>query len=240
MYASTLSVAEQISPEPLKLNQSLDVAPFVANYDVDTNALPLSGNGVRSLKHLGDDHYRMEQVAKSFLLTRREIAEFTMKNCEITPKSYRSEQSGLGRDRRQLLDFNLQTNIVVFEENKKKKDIQLPKDRVYYDPLSETLALQCLLLKQKADKKDQSKPIILHVVDKGSLKEHQFKVTGQDTIRVAKTDMATIRVERVRESNERSTLFWFAPRHNFALVKIKQDNKGKTITFNLESIKQVF
>lgn len=236
--------AESVSPPPgakaASDSNTVDVAPFVAEYDVDTDALPVSGTGSRSLKHLGDGHFRMEQLAKSFLLTRREISEFNMTNCDIEPRSYRYEQSGIGRDRRHLLDFHPEEEFVIYEANKNRSKIELPKTNHYYDRLSETLALQCLLLQRQADNVPQDTELELHVVDKGALRTHQFAITGEDRVRVADTDMHTIRVERVRDSDQRKTTLWFAPRQNYALVKMEHMNDGKTITFTLKSIKQVF
>jgi len=216
-----------------------DVAPFVAEYDVETNALPLSASGTRSLRHLGDGRYRMEQVAKSFLLSLREVSEFWMKNCMITPKSYRYEQSGVGRDRRYLLDFNKQNTSVNYEADKQTSTIGLNAEHIYYDRLSETLALQCALQKQHQTG-DHEEIIKLFIVDKGTPREHLFKVIGEEVLRVDKTDIKTLKVERVRGNDKRSTTLWLAPSQNFNLVKMIQDNDGKTIEFELKSIKQVF
>lgn len=220
-------------------NSPTDVAPFVAKYDVDTNALPLSGDGIRSLKHLGEGRFRMEQVAKSFLLTRREISEFELHNCQITPKSYRAEQSGIGRDRRSILDFSNDKSKVTFESKKQQQVIELPQNKTVYDRLNETLALQCMLIDRgRTDTLDQ--PMNFTVVDKGNLREHTFAVTNTEVLTIAKTEMQVLRVERVRDNDNRQTILWFAPEHNYALVKMEQDTKGKKITFTLKSIEQVF
>lgn len=242
--------AERITPPPAttqtttpteRLQQlTFDVAPFIAEYDVETNALPLSGDGIRSLRHLGSGRYRMEQIAKSFLLTRREISEFKMKNCNIKPLSYRYEQSGIGRDSRQLLDFSADQSEVTYEADKKQQQIILPQDRRIYDRLSETIALQCLLIERGAEPDTLKDPLKLTVVDKGSIRDHVFAITSTETIQMAKSEMKALRVERVRDTDDRQTILWFAPGHNYALIKMQQINDGKTITFSLKSIKQIF
>ncbi|HBF06726.1 MAG: hypothetical protein CMD81_12860 [Gammaproteobacteria bacterium] len=220
----------------------LEVAPFVAEYDVETNALPISGSGVRSLKSLGDGRYRLEQVAKSFLLTRREISEFKMDHCDIKPTSYRYEQSGIGRDKRHLIDFNADGKTAIFEENKHKSVIELPENQ-HYDRLSETMVLQCKLLERRLNGEGNtpdSPPLSIDIIDKESLRTHDFVVIGEETIKVNDTEMKTLRVERQRDNEDRQTIMWFAPGQTFTLVKLEQINKGKSVTLELNSIKQVF
>ncbi len=224
--------------------KKVDMPPFVAEYTVTTNALPITGTGTRSLKSLGNGKFRLEQVAKSFILTLREISEFKMDHCAIIPGSYRYEQSGIGRDRRHLVDFNHNASSAIYEENKTKSVIEIPEDERYYDRLSETLALQCKLLERRSEGttsgEGMEEPIILNVVDKGSLRTHEFEIKGTETIKVAQTEMKTLRLERVRGNENRQTIMWFAPGQNFALAKLQQINKGKSLMFELKSIKQDF
>lgn len=233
MKSQWLHAEDNASSEP----DTLEIAPFSAKYKVTTNALPLSGSGARSLKYLGDGRYRLEQIAKSFLLTRREISEFNMKQCQISPLNYRYEQTGIGRDQRHLLDFH-DNGKVVYEANKQQVHIQLPDDKIIYDRLSETLALRCELIAR------HNQPIVsniqLHVLNKDQIRTHDFAVVGEEILKVEKTTVNTIKLIRVRGDDQRNTQMWFAPSHNYALIKMQHTNDGKTITFNLLSMKQVF
>jgi len=214
-------------------SQLKDVAPFVAEYDLSTSSMFISGDGQRSLKHLGNGRYRMEQTAQSFLMTRREISEFTMKHCQIKPKSYRYEQSGVGSDKRHLIDFDIPKSHAIYEEKKQRTQIDIPKGMLPLDRLSETLALQCQL-------QSGAQEITLNLIDKDQLRQHKFKVVGQETIQVASSKVKVLKVERIRDDDNRRTTLWFAPQQNFQLMKMEQENDGKSITLELESIRQIF
>ncbi len=201
---------------------------FTAEYKLESDSFAIGGSGKRVLKHLGGDQYRMELTAKSIFLTNREISQFELKDCNIKPIHYRYERTGLGKDKRYLLDFSPDLTSVVYEENKDRKTLTLDNE-VYLDRLSETLAIQCLLASGK-------EKMEIPIVDKGKIRSHQFEVTGKELIETKTGKFMALRVERIRPPNSsRKTTLWFAPQLNFQLVRMEQKKESRTFTLTLSN-----
>jgi len=75
----------------------------------------------------------------------------------------------------------------------------------------------------KAGKTAFSYPII---DKKGNQRSYDFEVDGKETITLPIGNLETIRVKRIYDNNKRQAMAWFAPEHDFLLVKMYKGKGG--------------
>ena len=79
----------------------------------------------------------------------------------------------------------------------------------------------------------------LHTVaDGGKLKVFAYQIEAEQTITTPLGKLRAIRVKRDRgDDNTRSTWIWFAPEHDFIVVRIEQQEaNGKRYQLKLEQL----
>ena len=60
------------------------------------------------------------------------------------------------------------------------------------------------------------------VISRGRLKEYRFERVSEELLNTPMGDIRALRVNRIREDNERETSLWFAPDMGYLLVKLWQ------------------
>ena len=64
------------------------------------------------------------------------------------------------------------------------------------------------------------------IADKRKFKNYYFKVVGNEDIATPLGSLQTVKIERVMEKGEKSTVLWCAPSLGFLPVRIEQNEKG--------------
>lgn len=195
--------------------------PFTATYSANYNGIKVIAE--RELSG-ADGNWRLDFRADSFLADIREYSRFSVSDTQITPRHYEYHRTGLGRDRKTVLNFEPRRVINVSRPGRTLE--QVPES--VHDKISYQLQLA---LDVAAGKQD----LTYKVADGKKLRTYRFAITGDETLDTPLGKIDTIKVERVREAGaERSTYIWFAPQWNHALVKLMQEEEdGETYQISL-------
>lgn len=208
------------------LNQAELPQPFNAVYKAQYGSLTITAT--RSLQKLNDDTMELRFAAKSWLARIEEVSQFNWDDQgQLVPHVYRYQRSGLGRDRKALLNFDWQTQKVVNNVQNKPWTMDLPQAAL--DKLSYQLQLRHDLLNDKHDMRYQ-------IADGGRLKTYEFEILQDEVLDTPVGQLNTTKVKRIRKNNKRITYLWLAKDWNHLVVKIQQKEKdGKHYEINLAS-----
>lgn len=146
----------------------------------------------------------------------------------IKPLHYVYKRRGLGKDRDADLsfDWNKQTVTNKVQQTNWKMDIN---QRVQ-DKLSYQIQLQQDLL-------NGHKNFSYQIADGGRLKEYKFVTLGEEVLDTPLGKVATIKVKRSRDNDERVTYAWLAKEWNYLLVRLQQEEKGSEYTIYIHKAK---
>lgn len=215
---------------------------FRVEYQADIKGLPISATGIRTLEQVGDNRYLLSSSAENFLGAVREESLFSLEvDGDIKPLKYRYRRSGLGRNRDAILSFDWERNRVLNDVQSVPWEMDIP------DGALDKLLYQFKVRRdlEKAYRQNQPWPELTYdIADGGKMKVYRFEVLGEDVTDTPMGQFRTIKVTRVQEDKDRTTLFWLAPAHEFLLVRLRlfEDDDGvelliKEATFEGRSIK---
>lgn len=151
-----------------------------------------------------------------------ESSLFKLHQQQLRPLEYRFDHIGRKKERHAYLKFDWQAGEVANTVEGHTWEMKIPRHAM--DKLIVQLAV---MLDLDAGKKDFK----YAVADGGKLKEYQFAITGEETIRTPAGEYQTIKLERLRKDNDRSTYFWCAPSLNYLPVRIKQIEHEDGVTY---------
>jgi|GEM_PF-3800353 len=217
------------------------IEPFEAEFSlISRKNFSNFGQVTYRLQAVGDGYYLSERSSRSMFRSRREVSEFTIDGCKVTPSGYWLDQSGFGPDLRYSLKFSTKDNSVTYKANKREHPVIVSKQQQYYDPLTEIIALQCSLLSSKP-RVDLDNPVLqASVLHKAVLEKHDFYVVAHETLSISNRNLNTVRVERQIDSNTPPDIFWFSVQDRYALVKMFTMQGNKPLIFEIDSIKWKF
>lgn len=145
-------------------------------------------------------------------------------------------KASLGLNSRIVSDFvytKQQTRTVKLLEKKPGWGSGKPETMVF-EPTSATLLdkanIQIQLMLDLKNDVDISKRVY-KVWDKDGYKDYQFRMNGREKITTPAGSFETVRVATVLEANQQEhqeRLFWFAPEHDYLLIKYYQKHKDTT------------
>jgi hypothetical protein len=202
------------------------VQPFTAVYQANYSGINVTAT--RSLKVLDDGSAELRFSAKSWLATIEEFSILRWQGQHLQPQRYEYHRVGMGRDRHAVLTFDWHKGKVRNNVEGKPWSMALPAGTL--DKLSYQLQLQSDLLHRNA-----TPPY--SVADGGRLKEYHFAVEGEEILQTPLGAIATVKVRRVRPTNdERTTYLWLAKDWDYLLVRLRQqEDDGKNYEINLAS-----
>lgn len=157
-----------------------------------------------------------------------ESSLFKVHEQQLRPLEYRFDHTSSNKERHAYLKFDWHKSTVTNTVEGHSWEMEIPGDAL--DKLIVQLAV---MMDLDAGKKE----FVYAVADGGKLKEYQFAITGQETVHTPAGDFATIKLERLRKDNDRSTYFWCAPALNYLPVRIKQIEHEDGLTY-LSELKQ--
>lgn len=76
---------------------------------------------------------------------------------------------------------------------------------------------------------------VLPVAYPDGVRDWRFRVAGEETLETADGRVETLRVERVRDDSDRSTISWHDPQRDHIAVRLVQREDGNTIESRLRS-----
>ncbi len=206
--------------------------PYRAKYSVSADNIPM-GEMWRTLTKDGDHlEFRTSMKTTGFVALFKKVKveevskmQWSEKTKSAKPLSYHYLNIDNGKKREEGGVFNYTNQKVSYTYDGETKEFELSEiiDRLSYQVnLAESIRMG-------------EKEITFQVIDKGVIRDYQFKVVGQDQIKVPAGKFNVIEVERVSNDSDRKTRFWCAIEWDFMMVKITQDDDGHTITSKLQS-----
>ena len=208
--------------------------PYVAMYKVKVDGISM-GEMRRELQR--DSAY---QVLKTEMYTTGFAALF--KDDRFTEQSrwqYRDGQLPLpleytylhtnGSNRTfEKLSFDWSTNSVDSLRDGKVTPVAIEPGTM------DKLAYQIALRRDVAAGKDV---INYEVADRGDIRTYRFLVRGEERINTPLGYFDAIKIERISHDTQRKTFLWLAPKLDYILIQLVQDDGGHTYASYLQSLK---
>lgn len=196
------------------------LSPFSAEYDVLENGKRI-GSASLELTRTDDDHWTFSTVTQGqagmagFLGARiSESSELLVdEQGTLRTVDYRYSQEVAWRDRNRSLRIDPQTGQAQESDRKRKWS---------YTTNGPVLDRHAVVLAVSIDLARSGKPQTHAVAHRGEVEDWEFAEHGETTVETALGNMPAIKLERVRENAERSTLSWHAKRWKYLPVAIEQ------------------
>ena len=201
---------------------------FSAHYAVSINNLKIGESEVvleaqDDGRHLYRSLARSTGIAKLFRADQvRESSRFLLHRGRVRPLEYRFDHTGGKKERHALLMFDWQAQKVANTVEDHTWEMNIPADAL--DKLIVQLAVMMDLGSGK-------RRLSYAIADGGKLKEYQFAVVGDEAVQVPAGKFATLKVQRLRKDNDRTTHFWCAPALGYLPVRIEQIEHEDGVTF---------
>lgn len=139
----------------------------------------------------------------------------------VTPFHYVYTRRGLGKNRDAELLFDWQNKTVT--NNVQKTTWSMDIAQKVQDKLSYQLQLQQDLINGHSKFSYQ-------IADGGKLKQYNFEKVGEELLKTPLGNVMTVKVKRSRENDDRITYAWLAKDWDYLLVRLQQEEDGKTST----------
>jgi hypothetical protein len=198
-------------------NISCDTAltPYTLSYAATYNGMDISAE--RQLK-LEGKRYVLTTTAKNLFSSIEEESVFLLDEQRgIVDQNYQYKRNVLGIKKTEKLSYDREAGVANYKTKKKKRQVTLEDG--YLNRLTYQVQLQRDLINKVS-------PLQYQVISRGRLKEYNFETQGEETLDTPLGKIKALKVKRIREDDERETLFWFAPEWNYLLVQLWQREEG--------------
>ncbi|MCB5162165.1 DUF3108 domain-containing protein [Marinomonas algarum] len=239
MNYPTLSFATT-EPQPLSKPQSETkipsaqdnfLLPYSAVYStVWKKGISLKVKGKQALSKLDGNDWQFVFSADSMLASLYESSIFHVKDHQIIPILYEYKTSALGKKRSAILTFNWEKNLV-------RNDIKDKPWNLSINP--NTLDKLSIQLQVRQDLKQGKNDFDYQIADGGHIKNWHFRRLQMETVNTKIGRFPAIKVIRTDNLGEgKKTAFWFAPTHDYLLVKLEHTEDGESYQLDIESLSQ--
>jgi Protein of unknown function (DUF3108) len=142
----------------------------------------------------------------------------------VVPIGYTKKIDGFGKSKETNLFFDW-TKLTI---NDTKKNTKLPMGGVQriQDDLSYQLQLRQDLIAGK-------KSFVYNIGEGGRITDTVFSLVGEEVISTPLGNVKTLKIKRKHPNSDRSTYAWFAPKYQYLLVRLQQDNNGIAYTMDI-------
>lgn len=196
---------------------------FTAHYTMSKGNVSI-GEVQRLLTPAGNGQFKfastMQATGLIAAFLKDHISESSLwmfQNEQVKPQIYTYRKSGGKKTREIRLEFDWQHQLVKNTVAGKEWEMALLPDA--QDKLSYQLAIMYDLQNGKTE-------FEYSIADKRKFKNYYFKVVGNEDIATPLGSLQTVKIERVMEKGEKSTVLWCAPSLGFLPVRIEQNEKG--------------
>ena len=200
--------------------------PFTARYAVYANGIRI-GDMDRTLRRQDGGRMRLktEMYTTGFVSLFRDdrIVEQSLwspADDTLRPHEYRFRRTGGGRDERESVVFDWEAGSARGREDGEERVASLEPG------VADKLSYQILLRRDLARGMEE---MVYRVVEPEETEEYRFRVVGRERLKTALGRVETVKVERDHDSGKRQTTFWCAPKFNYLMVRIRQDDNGDQI-----------
>ncbi len=194
---------------------------FRAVYNADYKGMPVSAQGIRELKLIEPNKYRLTSSAKSFFASIDEHSTFILDGEQVLPLDYQYNRRGIGKNKKVNLLFDWDAHTVFDKKSKSRMEVPTGVlDKLLYQ------------YKMRDDLRIASQAglawpdMSYQIADQGKIKNYIFTVTGEEDIDTPIGKIKTVKATRVRKNSTRTTTFWLAPEYEFMLIRLLQEEKN--------------
>jgi hypothetical protein len=196
--------------------------PYEAAYTSNIRGIKMKGR--RALQARDDGSFLLSHSAKTVGGRTNEQSLFNLTDKAMQVVQYDMVLSIIGIKREDHASFDWAGGVI---KTWGRTERTLPLERPTFDGLSHQLALRCDIAQGK-------ETVRYPVVKRGKVKDYVFRVAGEERLMTKLGELQTLVIERVRDSNKRSTRIWVAPELNHLVVRLEhQEGKGD-VDFVLE------
>lgn len=202
--------------------------PFKATYVAKFNGMPVEAQ--RELTKVGNG-YRLSTSASNMLgqMNESEVFHLDAKGV-IQLDEYHSQQNFFGINRAEDMVIDPAKGIARY--TRKGKTTEIPLAPGYLGPVSYQLQLA-------RDLAEQGTAYRYEVVNRGKVKDYQFEPVGEEVVDTAMGSIRALKLRRVRDNQERETVFWLAPDWNYLLIKLwqrEEDGQSYELTLGTATV----
>lgn len=182
------------------------------------------------LTNLGNNQYDLLFKAESMIgsVTETSRMQWLADKKTIQPLHYVYKRRGLGKKRDADLSFNWLEKSVLNNVDNSRWQMNI------VDQVQDKLSYQVQLAQELRAGKKQ---FTYQIADGGELKEYSFEVLGEELLETPLGKVNTIKVKRSRSNNKRVTYAWIAPGWDYLLVRLQQEEGGKSYTIYITQAK---
>lgn len=207
--------------------------PFHAEYQVSRNGNDLARTTI-DLKSV-DGHWELltqtkgtSGLARTLGLEVTERSEFDWRNGLPQGLHYHYAQKAAFSSRERNIDFDWPQNNALSKDNKGEWQLSLRPG---------TIDRNLIVLAISANLKQQLEKLTYPVADGKKLDDRHYVQTTQETVKVPAGEFQAIRVERQRNSGEKSTISWHARERDYLPIQLEQrETNGDTVTMRLAQL----
>ena len=202
--------------------------PLQYSLDYQANANGITAIANRSLTLQADQALHLNNTLEASLggqliIRMQQNSVFEITGNQLRPTIYSYQQTGLGQET-QTINYNWGALVAISTENGKSWTIDLSNSTS--DQLSHQLALRQALI-------NESTNLEFPVIDEDEIETYRYRVINEEVINTPLGAFNATVVERVRNDEDRSTVFWLANDWQFVLIRMEQTNSGLTIVLEL-------
>lgn len=189
-------------------------SPYTAIYTARYNGLPISGE--RTLVET-DEGYKLTLTASNFLGKITEQEHFILAGDRYQLRDYRYERRIFGKSSVETLSVDEAAGHINSE--RKGETETLPLSPGLLGSLSHQQQLQ-------ADMAAGAETLAYQVAQRGRIKEYRYGIIGEESLDTPLGTLETVKLERLRDDDERQTYLWLAVALDYLPVKIEQYEDG--------------
>lgn len=189
----------------------------------------ISIKGIRKLE-IRDGKYSLNFKAKNLLASMRIGSEFNINEGVLKTNSYsiRVKPSFVNRDQDIKFDYIANT---VKSTGREEWEEDLDTSGEILDPLNAQIKIRINLISGL-----EKFSINLLEIESGKVKENFYEVVGKEVFTFNEIDYECIKLKRIRETDDRETIYYIAPDLNFMFLKIVDTGQDRNQTLELIEI----
>ena len=174
--------------------------------------------------------WKLESSIKKFGITfRKETASFKFSDSKFIPLSW--ERKGQAK-----VDFNWSLGELIFKEKKEKGILKIRKETL--GPATAQLQIRIDLMNTDISSLPESLEYFVYY--KGKIKRRIYNIEGLEIISVPYGEYQTVKISRQRsEDDNRTQIFWFAPKLDYSIVQIHNDDGKQKVLIKLKKLESI-
>ena len=189
----------------------------------------ISIKGIRKLE-IRDGKYSLNFKAKNLLASMRVGSEFNINEGVLKTNSYSIRVKPRFVNRDQHIKFDYIANIIE-STGREEWEEDLDTNGEILDPLNAQIKIRINLISGL-----EKFSINLLEIESGKVEENFYEVVGKEVFTFNEIDYECIKLKRIRETDDRETIYYIAPDLNFMFLKIVDTGKDRNQTLELIEI----